>query len=112
MNPTTKNFDAYSVAVEMIRALKPVTTRVQGRDPALATQLRKAAASVPLNISEGRRRVGKDRIHHWRIAAGSAAEVRACLDVADAWGYLEPTNVEAALELIDRILAMLWRLTH
>jgi four helix bundle protein len=116
MNPTRKdlrmNLDAYFVALVMIRALKPVLARVQTHDAALATQIRKAAASVPLNLSEGRRRVGKDRSHHWRIAAGSADEVRACLHVAAAWDYLEACEIEPALALLDRVLAMLWRLKH
>jgi four helix bundle protein len=70
------------------------------------------ASRVPLNLAEGRRRVGKDRLHHFRIAAGSAAEVRVALLVARAWGDLEARDVEEALLLLDRLLAMLWRLTH
>jgi four helix bundle protein len=112
MNPTTNHLDAYYVSLELIGALKPVIARLGNRDSGLVTQLRRAAASIPLNISEGRRRAGKDRIHLWRIAAGSADEVRACLDVANAWGYLEPSQLQQALDFVDRILAMLWRLTH
>ena len=106
------NLDAYFVAVEMLRAIKPVLGKIRRQDAELAMQIRKAAASVPLNLNEGRRRVGKDRLHMWRISAGSADEVRACLDVADAWGYVEPEEIEPALALLDRVLAMLWRLTH
>jgi len=46
----------------------------------------------------------------FRIAAGSAAEVRATLEVALAWGYLDAAPLAAAE--VDRVLAMLWRLTH
>ena len=85
---------------------------VNARDPDLARQLRRAASSVPLNLREGRRRSGKDRAHHFRIAAGSADEVVACLQVAQAWGYAAPELVGPALATCDRILAMTWRLTH
>ncbi len=79
-------------------------------DRNLADQLRRAASSVVLNIAEGNRRTGMDRLHFFRIAAGSAAEVRAALDVARAWGMVGAAPaVEAEL---DRVLAMLWRLTH
>jgi len=77
-----------------------------------APQLRRAAASVPLNLGEGRRRCRKDRIHLWRVAAGSAGEVLAGLRTAEAFGYLTPVSAAPALGLCDRVLAMLWRLTH
>ncbi|MEJ7604187.1 MAG: hypothetical protein WKG01_40355, partial [Kofleriaceae bacterium] len=40
---------------------------------------------------------------------GSAHEVKAALDVAEAWGYVEHATEERAL--VDRLLALLWRLT-
>ena len=82
------------------------------RDPKLTDQLKRAASSVPLNLSEGRRRRGQDRVHHYRIAAGSANELLVSLQVAEAWGYLRPDDVEEVIELIDQVLAMLWRLTE
>ncbi len=61
---------------------------------------------------EGRRRHGRDRIHLWRVAAGSADEVVASLRVAEAWGHVDAASIAPALGLCDRVLAMLWRLTH
>ena len=66
-------FDAFDVALDMIRRLREPLAAITERDPALAQQLRRAAASVPLNLSEGRRRQGRDRLHLWRVAAGSAS---------------------------------------
>jgi four helix bundle protein len=105
-------FDCYTVSLELIRALRDPIARIATKDASLAQQLRKAAASIPLNVAEGRRRTGKDRHHHWRIASGSAEEVRACLDVASAWGYIEDDAATAALELLDRVLAMLYKMTN
>lgn len=68
-----------------------------------------------LDLAELERRAataGLDRIHCWRIAAGSAEEVRASLLVADAWGYVEPGLLAPSLALLDRISAMLYRMTH
>ena len=72
----------------------------------------RAASSVSANLAEGNRRVGKDRLHFFRIPAGSAAETRAHLRVALAWGWVDAEQISDALALIDRELALLWRLAH
>jgi len=78
----------------------------------LADQLRRAASSMPLNVAEGAQRLSRDRLQHYRIAAGSAAEARSALQVACAWGYVGGQQVEDADALLDRVVAVLWRLTH
>jgi hypothetical protein len=50
----------------------------------------------------------KDRGYHFRIAAGSAAELLAGVRFAIDWGFCGPQPELFAL--IDRELAMLWRL--
>ena len=105
-------FHALSVALELIGAVRPILSKVEKRDSGLAKQLRSALTSIPLNLSEGNRRLGKDRTHLWSIAAGSADEARTCLLIALAWEYVEQATLEEPLELLDRVLAMLWRLTH
>ena len=105
-------FEALDLSIEVIHRLRTPMARLQSHDRSLHEQIRRAASSVPLNLAEGRRRSGKDRLHHWRIAAGSADEVRTALRVAVAWGDLEQSEVSEALQLLDRVLAMLWRLTH
>ncbi len=106
------SFQVFDVSLELIRSLVQPLAILDRRDTDLARQLRRAAASVSLNLSEGSRRQGKDRIHLWRIAAGSADEVAASLRVAEAFGYLEAPASAQSLALCDRVLAMLWRLTH
>jgi len=105
-------FEVFEIALELIQALRPAVSAIALRDRDLAEQLRRAASSVPLNISEGARRTGKDRQHSYRIAAGSAAEASAALSVAQAWGYIDLQAYHNAHQLADRILAMLWRLTQ
>ena len=114
MNTTTNRsrFQAFNISLDMIRAARECIVNIRAHDAELATQLRKAAASVPLNLAEGNRRVGRDKLNRFRIAAGSADEVRACLLVAEAWGYVTPGDIKDALELIDRLLAILWTITH
>jgi four helix bundle protein len=106
------SFDALEVAIQTIESLRPVLRRVKEQDRSLEDQMRRAAASVGDNLSEGRLRVGRDRIHLWRIAAGSAAELHTSLRMAVAFGYVTSEEVAASLALLDRERAMLWRLTH
>ncbi len=105
-------FQVFEVSLELIRSLEQPLATLDRRDTDLAKQLRRAAASVSLNLSEGSRRQGKDRIHLWRVAAGSADEVAASLRVAEAFGYLKAAGSAQSLALCDRVLAMLWRLTN
>ena len=104
-------FQVLEVAHLLVDALCEPVTALSRRNRSLADQLLRAASSVPLNIAEGNRRVGKDRLHIWRQAAGSADEVRAALRVAISWRHLRTAEVAPALECCDRVLAMLYRLT-
>ena len=118
MNPVTKgdslmSFDALDVSLQLIRSLRSPVEKIQAHDSALAIQIRKAASSISLNLGEGRRRVGRDRTHHFRISAGSAGEVKAALLVAHAWGWIDDdAHMTDALALVERVAAMCWRLTH
>jgi len=105
-------FEAFERALDLIRSLRSIVTRLEQRDRELAKQLRTAVSSVGLNLSEGRKRAGKDRLHFFRVAAGSAEESRGCLRIAAAWGHVTEADIAEPLEFLDEILAMTWRLTH
>lgn len=105
-------FQALEVALLCVRQLREPLRRLNTRDPRLARQIRDAANSVTLNLGEGRRRRGADRTHHYRIAAGSADEVLIGLRTAEAWGHLEQKKLAVLFDLLDRLLAMLFRLTQ
>ena len=105
-------FDVYDRSLELVAQLVAPAEALARRDGDLARQLRRAASSVTLNIAEGRKRIGRDQGHLWRIAAGSAEEVRACLQLAAAWGHVPAAQLATPLATLDRVLAMLYRLTH
>ena len=67
----------------------------------------RAATSVALNLAEGNGRVGKDRLHCFRIARGSVLEVQAGLKLAVAWGYVTGEKVTRSLSIVSNLLAML-----
>ena len=105
-------FEAFGVALCLIRSLRPVLATIRQHDKKLAAQLENAANSVGLNLCEGRRRTGGDRLHFWRIAGGSADEVRAGLYLAEAWGHVDAAAVLPCLAHTDSLLAITWKLTH
>jgi four helix bundle protein len=117
MKATTKgdalmNFQALEVALELIKALRPLIDKIGRRSKKEAEQLENAGNSIVRNLAEGRRRNGKDRAFLWTVAGGSADEVRWTLRLALAHGWLQLEDVTNAMALDDRILAMTWRLTH
>ncbi len=79
-------FEALELSLVAIRALRPVVKKMATCDPSETDQIQRAAASAARNLAEGRRRSGKDRRHHFRMASGSAAEVITCLRIGEAWG--------------------------
>ena len=105
-------FQALELSIDLIRSLRSPVEVLRSRDPGLHKQIRAAASSVAMNLGEGNRRVGADRRHFFRIAAGSAEEVRMALRVAEAWGDLEMGAITEPLQLLDRLLGMLWRLVN
>jgi len=105
-------FQAFELALDAIRHLHAPLAAIARHDPDLARQIRRAAASMALNLSEGNRRQGGDRLHLWRVAAGSADEVVAALRVAEAWRVVDPASISPVLQRCDRVLAITWTLTH
>ena len=105
-------FEALEVAVEMTREIREIVEAIHKRSAPLADQLRRAVESVALNLGEARWRSGKDRSNRYRIAAGSAQEAHTALRLAEAWGYVRGDRIERVLSLLDRLLAMLWKLTR
>lgn len=104
--------DVHRIALQAIAELRPLMPRIRKHDRDLANQLRRAASSFALNIGEGAYSdpgTAKARFH---TAAGSANETRTALSIAIAWGYVTEAQADAAMKLIDRVVAMLWRLTH
>ena len=102
--------DAYDVTLKIVGALRRLVEEIAKHDRDLADQIRRAANSVLLNINEGRKNRGGNQARFFAYASGSNSEVRAALDAAVAWGWIEvPEELKSWL---DRNAAMLWRLSH
>jgi len=101
----------YGECIEMCREVGIAARLIEKRDGDLARQLRRAAASVVLNVSEGAYSSKGNERARWSTALGSAAEVRAALDVALAFGYVGTMDVRLR-GLLEKIIATLWKLTR
>jgi four helix bundle protein len=101
---------AYDIALDLVRALRPVVAQLRAYSADAADQIERAASSVVLNIAEGARRNGRDPRRFFDMAHGSANEIRGALDLADAWGW-QVESSHARL-LLDREMSLLWGLTR
>jgi len=104
-------FDALGTAIELVRQLRVPLELLERRDRKLADQLRRAVQSIALNVAEGRGRKGGEKTQLWRYAHGSAEEAEAALVVAEALGYVTWNELVVPPETLDRLHAMLWRLS-
>jgi four helix bundle protein len=72
-------------------------------------QLRRAAPSIILNVGEGMYSRGRNRQVRYHSALGSARETFSCVEVAEAFGYVD--DVDAFRNRFNHIIGTLARLT-
>ena len=99
----------YPVILEVLRQLRPVLRRIELRDKDLARQLRRCSVSIALNVAEGMYRRGGNRTTRYHSALGSARETLACLEAAEACGYVAVAEAELC-ERLRRIVGTLVKL--
>ena len=108
----TNTLIAHSKALEAAGIAIALVTRVPAPLKSIADQVIRSASSVPANLTEGHGRFGRDRIHHWRIAYGSAKEVDTHLRLLAQAGAIDKIRTNTALDLFDQVRAMTWRLLN
>ena len=105
---TNMALKVYTDSLQMIRDMRTTLNDIAKQDADLARQTRRALTSITLDIAEGEgRRNGNARIR-FQTAMGSANEVRACIETADALGYI--TADARIVDTLDRIARTLNRL--
>jgi four helix bundle protein len=97
--------------LDAIAMMPPIVGAIEKRDKDLASQLRRAASSVALNIAEGSGSFGGVRQARYRTALGSARETLSCLQVAERWRYIAPVR-PALVSILNRVIGTLVRVAR
>ena len=105
-------FEVLDTALQAAGTAIGLVGRVPTKFRSLADQVIRSASSVPANLAEGHGLTGKSRLHHYRIAYGSAKEVEVHLRLLVQAGSIEQVRTTEAIELFDRVRAMTWRLLN
>ena len=101
-----RTLDVYRCAVALLPKAYSIAQSV---DSEMASQLRRAALSVNLNIAEGTGRFDRDQRKFLVTARGSALECAAVLDAIAALGIEAPDAMEVDVLLV-RIVSMLTKM--
>ncbi|HXK16977.1 MAG TPA: four helix bundle protein [Polyangiaceae bacterium] len=98
----------YPVVLEVLKQLQPALRRIELKDRHLARQLRRASASIALNLAEGMYSRGLNRNARYHTALGSARETLSCLEVATVCDYVQ--RDEQLWDQLDKVVGTLVRL--
>ena len=98
-----QDLEAWQKAIELVELIYRASqtwpkTELYG----LTSQIRRAAVSVPSNVSEGQGRAqsgsGREFLRHLNIAYGSLMEVETQIVIAHRLGYVNASGFESATE--------------
>lgn len=99
----------YPVVLELVRQVGRFIPELRARSAELGDQCQRALISVPLNVAEGAYSRGRNQQARYHTAAGSAREVLACLETAEALGFM-PAPDATLLARFDHVIGTLVRL--
>ncbi|GAB6064058.1 four helix bundle protein [Deferrisoma palaeochoriense] len=105
-----KQLDVWQLAMELCRDVYDLSGQLPGEERyGIASQMRRAAVSIPSNIAEGACRGTKKEFSHFlAVAQGSLGELDTQLELcASHLGLLPPEAVEPVFAKIERVGQML-----
>ena len=104
-----QKLDVYAVVKALVKECYRVTKTFPAEERfTLVPQIRRAALSVHLNVSEGcSRRSASERKRYFEIARGSIIEIDAALEIASEEGYLKNKDVQTIEQFIIRAFQLL-----
>ena len=105
-------FATLEMSLTVFDRVAEVEPKIRAKRKSLADEIGRAAESIALNVSEGSQRAGLDKPDLYRRAAGSARELTTALRIAKGHRYITQGDYDHIDEALDRVRAMLWRLTH
>jgi four helix bundle protein len=108
-----KKYEVFQLSDQLVLDIYRVSAKFPKSETyGLTDQMRRAAASIPMNLAEGAARAGaKEFAQFVNIAIGSCEEVRYQLHLAEALGYVpkaEQQKLDSRYESVKRMLAKLY----
>jgi four helix bundle protein len=107
LNKPHKRLDVWKKAIDLVQEIYDLTKIFpKNEDYSLTNQMRRAAISVPSNISEGAaRQTKKEFIQFLHIAQGSRSELVTQMEIAIRLGYLKEDRF-SKVSLVTKIFAV------
>jgi four helix bundle protein len=108
-----RRYEVFQLADKLVLEVYRVSAKFPKTEMyGLTDQMRRAAASIPMNLAEGAARAGaKEFAQFVNIAVGSCEEVRYQLHLAEALGYIpkvEQQKLDERYESVKKMLAKLF----
>jgi four helix bundle protein len=106
-----ERLDVYKAAVAFLAIIDEIIPHLPKGRGHLGDQIERASTSINLNIAEGAGEFSAaEKARIYRIARRSATECAAILDVCRARKLVDVARLDAARDLLLRIVAMLTRM--
>jgi len=103
-----ERLDVFTVALDAVLIVDRVAEDLPEGRGYMRDQLRRAANSIPLNIAEGAGELlPAEKARFYRIAKRSATECAGQLLVMRKHGMSTAPRIDAALDVLERVIAML-----
>lgn len=104
----------WKAGMDLVEQVYRLTERLPRQELyGLASQMQRAAVSVPSNIAEGHtREYGKEYIHHLSVAQGSLAKLQTQLKIAGRLGYISTDQLQPILEQSSTIAKQIYALRN
>lgn len=104
-----KKLDVWNKSIELVTEVYKLTLKFPSQEQySLTSQIRRAAISVPSNISEGNARSSKlETLRFLDIARASLVELDTQIEIALRLNYLTSTDIESVSEITNHTFAML-----
>ncbi|WP_173198729.1 four helix bundle protein [Geobacter sp. SVR] len=89
-----KDLEVWQLSIDLVKEVYELTRRFPKEELfGLTAQMRRAAVSIPSNISEGAaRQTGKEFIQFLFIALGSASELETQIIISEKLNYLQNSD--------------------
>ena len=100
-----QKLEIYNLAKDIVKYNYKLTKKLPGEEKfALASQMNRAAVSIPSNIAEGTsRKSNKDKAHFINIAYGSLMELVCQMEIALDLEYIDQSEYDELIKMVKNL---------